>query len=415
MDEGHFRRKLTPRRIIIILAVLALVGGLGYRLYPYAGVLIFGAEKFFGYNNYDLHVKASKPKQETLTVTVSAIGTLRADQSVTIAPEIDGRIVFITDKEGRRVEKGEVLLKLDDAIDRADLAQARAELTLAQTTYERAQGLVEKKVGTERARDEALSGLRVAEAHVALAQARVAKATIEAPFGGILGLRQKSIGGYVQAGDVVLTLTSIDPLLVDFRIPETDFAAIKVGQQLEFSTDALPDLFHAVVVAIDPQIDIDGRSLAVRARVENPDHVLRPGLFARVQLVVSRRENALIVPESAIVMQADSAAVYKMVDDKTMLTKVKMGLRRYGDVEIIEGISADDLIVTDGQIKLQDGTKVVVEIADPASSEPAASTQESSETPAPEASEPAESMPEEDQAPAEESAPEPTTDESGTP
>lgn len=347
---------LTKRRLVIILLVAAFASFVGWKIYGRMTGAGVGAPMGGG-----VPVTAVQPKSESIAVTLAAVGTLRADQTIVVAPEVEGRISGIPAREGEAVKRGDVLVTLDDSIDRAELAQARAELTLAKANYERADELLRSKVGTTRTRDEALSALRVGEAKEALAAAKLAKKTITAPFAGILGLRQESVGSYVKAGQSILTLSSIDPLLVDFRMPESSLPRIAAGQKIAFHVDAIPDRsFDAEVYAIDPQIDAEGRSLAVRGKVANADGALRPGLFARVELEVARRDNALIVPETAIFLQGDSAFVYRVVDGKATQTKVELGIRRPGEVEVRSGIAPTDLVVTDGQIKLRDGVPVML-------------------------------------------------------
>ena len=215
---------------------------------------------------------------------ISAVGSLRSDESVVLRPEVAGRIQSIDFRKGSPW-RGQALVRLDDSVPRAELAQARANLTLAQTHYRRAVELQGKGFVSQKARDESASSLKVQEAAVALAQARLDKMTITAPFSGIAGLRSVSVGDYVSQGQDLAPLEAIDPLKVDFRVPEMYLNKVGVGQQLTLRMDALPGEDRpGLVYAVSPLVDAGGRSILLRATVANRDAVLRPGMFARVQL-----------------------------------------------------------------------------------------------------------------------------------
>jgi membrane fusion protein (multidrug efflux system) len=185
--------------------------------------------------------------------------------------------------------------------------------------------------------------------------------TLMAPFDGVLGLRKVSVGDYVTPGQDMVNLESIASLKVDFRVPEIFLAALKPGQEIGVTVDAFPGRrFDGVVYAIDPLVDEAGRSVALRARIPNADRELRPGAFVSVTLVVERRENAVMVPEQAMVARGGEQFVYRIVDGVAVLTGVTTGKRRNAQVEIIKGLAAGDVVVTAGQMKLRDGVAVTV-------------------------------------------------------
>jgi membrane fusion protein (multidrug efflux system) len=187
------------------------------------------------------------------------------------------------------------------------------------------------------------------------------KTRIVAPFSGIVGLRRVSVGEYITAGQALVNLEEIDPVKADFRVPEKFLPAIRVGQTIHIKIDAFPDeTFEGKVYAIDPRLDVAGRSLLVRAILPNKDQRLRPGLFARVTVLLQLKEDALSVPEQAIVPQGDSQYVFKIVDGKVQLTKVVIGTRREGRVEIVEGLDVGDEVVTAGQLKIRHGSAVAI-------------------------------------------------------
>lgn len=299
-------------------------------------------------------------------ISVDAVGTLISNESVVLRPEVTGRVAAIAFTEGATVRKGEVLLELDSSIERAELAQAEAQRALAATNFERAKELRRNNVGTQRALDEAEAALRIAEAQVELARARLDKRRLVAPFDARAGLRKVSLGEYVTGGTDIVNLEQIDPLKVDFRVPELFLAAIRERQRITLSVDAFPnESFTGLVRAIDPQIDRAGRAIVIRAEIDNRDGRLRPGLFARVRLTLAERAEALFVPEEAVQPQGERHFVYKVVDGgngKTVakLTQVELGSRRKGEVEVLSGLSRGDVIVAAGLLRVRDGAAVKV-------------------------------------------------------
>jgi membrane fusion protein (multidrug efflux system) len=306
-------------------------------------------------------VEAAKVTAAPLSEQVTAIGTLLSDEAVTVSSEIPGRLKEIHFQEGQPVEKGAPLFTLDDSVYRAQLDDAEAKLKLAEQTNQRTSTLFSNKYATAQSADEATSNLAVSTAATELARVQLEKTRIVAPFSGIVGLRHVSVGEYITAGQALVNLEAIDPVKADFRVPEKFLPAIRVGQTIRIKVDAFPDAsFEGKVYAIDPKLDVSGRSLLVRALVPNNDQLLRPGLFARVTVLLQLKEDALTVPEQAIVPQGDSQFVYKIVDGKVKLTKVVTGTRREGRVEIVEGLTVGDEVVTAGQLKIRDGSAVSV-------------------------------------------------------
>jgi membrane fusion protein (multidrug efflux system) len=306
-------------------------------------------------------VEAVPARLGSLTRTIDAIGTLRSDESIVIRPEVAGRIARIQFAEGSRVDKGAVLVELDASVARAQLAQARASLVLSRANLERAQELFGRGAMSGRARDEAVSKLRSDEAAVALAEAVLEKMTLVAPFPGLVGLRKVSVGDFVAVGQEIANLEKIMPMKVDFRVPEIYLGAVSTGQAIEVQVDAFPDRkFGGTVYAIDPLVDERGRSIVIRARVPNEDAALRPGVFARVKLIVTERNDALLVPEEAVVPMGAERVVYRVIDGKAVGARIRIGARRGGAVQVLDGLSPGDMVVTAGQLKLRDGAPVTV-------------------------------------------------------
>ncbi len=307
----------------------------------------------------EITVEAIKVATVTLPQTITTVGSLRSDESVTLRPEVAGRISSIAFQEGQRVAKGALLVRLDTAVPQAEAQQARANYVLAKTKFDRAVDLAKSNFISGQAKDEAENNLKVAEASLQLAEAKLAKMDLRAPFSGIIGLRSVSVGDYVKEGADLVNLEAIDPLKVDFRLPEVYMRQVQVGQALQIQLDALPGkTFEGRVFAVNPLIDAAGRAVVIRAIVRNPDTSLRPGMFARVRVITRDAQEALVLPEQALVPQGDQQFVYRVVDGKAVRTKVEVGQRRDAKVEILNGLGKDDVVVTAGQLKLRDGAPV---------------------------------------------------------
>jgi len=306
-------------------------------------------------------VEASRVTIVKLPQALNAIGSLRSDETVVVRPEVAGRIATIAFREGERVAEGQVLVRLDDSVQKADLDRAKANLVLSRTKHERAIDLRNKGFVSTQALDELENSVKVAEADAQLMTARVNKMTLLAPFAGTVGLRQASVGDYVKEGQDIVNLESLDPLKVDFRLPELALSQLQNGQTLQISLDALPDkAYDGKVYAINPLIDANGRAIVIRAQVPNRDGKLRPGMFARVRLFTSDNRDSIVIPEEALFPVGDEKYVYKVVDGKALRQKVGIGQRREGRVEIVNGLARDDVIVTAGAIKLREGVAVTI-------------------------------------------------------
>lgn len=305
-------------------------------------------------------VDVARVTSAMLVDDVNAVGTIRSNESVVIRPEVSGRIVKLNFADGQQVRKGQLLIAFDSTVNQAEVEQAKAELGIAKANYERVADLAKQKFMSDRARDESLANVHVLEAKLALAQARLSKLDIRAPFSGIVGIRNVSIGDYVKDGTDLVNLEDISSVKVDFRVPERYADLVHRGQAIEVVVDALPGKpFRAKVDAVDPQVDSAGRSALLRGRIENPEGRLKPGMFARVRLILAERDNALVVPEESIVPQGGKVMVWKVVDGNAVKTEVKTGLRRAAKVEITQGLALNDIVVTAGQIRLsKDGTPV---------------------------------------------------------
>ena len=314
-------------------------------------------------------VEAAKVRLAAITDETQTVGSLRSRQGVMIRPEVGGRITQLNFNDGARVSKGQLLVQLDDQLQAAQVQQSQAELSIAQANHKRNQELVAQGFISQRSVDESAANLQVSQAKLALAQASAARLKIVAPFDGIAGIRTANVGDYLKDGADIVNLEDIDALYVDFRLPERYQTKVQRGQQASVDVDALPGRkFVAVVQAIDPLLDANGRSVAVRACIDNRQLQLRPGMFARVNAVFGERQDAHVVPEEALVPQGQRQFVMLLQptpgDAEAWTTKrveVKVGVRRPGQVEVAGELQPGDMVVTAGQQRVQrDGTLVRV-------------------------------------------------------
>ncbi|NKB45124.1 MAG: efflux RND transporter periplasmic adaptor subunit [Alphaproteobacteria bacterium] len=299
-------------------------------------------------------------KGEPFIEQEGAVGSLASDEAVIIRSEIAGRVDEIGFIEGQPITKGDLIITIDDSIYRAEFNQAEARLNLSQANYDRAVNLEGRGAGTQRALDEASSKLQEDRATLDLARARLDRTKIHAPFSGVMGIRKVSPGDYLMAGQEIVNLEAIDPIKVAFALPEVMLSVAKTGQSVVVQIDAFPDEnFIGEVYAIDPRIEASGRSVTLRARVPNPDGRLRPGLFARVGIIFERRENAIMIPERALVPIQTRQTVFVVENGIVSLRDVTTGGHKGGNVEITSGLSVGDTVVTGGQLKLREGATVV--------------------------------------------------------
>jgi len=358
-------------------------------------------------------VEVAQVELMDLVDETQTVGSLRSRQGVVLRPEVSGRITQLNFRDGDRVKKGQLLIQFDDQLPAAQVQQALAELNIAKENYTRnaeqvpaaqvqlAQAelniakanftrnaeLVAQNFISRRTLDESAAAQQVAEAKLALARATQSRLKIIAPFDGLAGIRSVNVGDYLKDGADIVNLEDMDAIFVDYRLPERFQTKIRRGQSSVIELDALPGRkFSAIVLAIDPLIDANGRSVGVRACIDNRRLQLRPGMFARVNAVFGQRDRARVIPEEAIVPQGGKQFVIKVVNGTTpnsrvsQRTEVKLGLRSPGKVEVLEGLEPGDSVVTAGQQRVQrDGTEVrVLDVAAaavpgaPASGAPAA-------------------------------------------
>ena len=316
-------------------------------------------------------VEAGKVELMALADDAQGVGTLRARQSVMLRPEVSGRVVKLGFADGQRVAAGQLLVQLEDSLQAAQLLQAEAQADVARTQLKRNRELLSQGFVSASAVDQAEATLKVAEAQVALSKAQLQRMQVRAPFAGTAGIRAVNLGDYVKDGADLVAVEDSSAMWVDFRLPERFLPRLKAGQEVEVVLDALPGkAYKARVEALDTQLDANGRSLLVRARLAGDTGLLRSGQFARVRVVFALREQALVVPEEALVPMGTQQYVIKLVpgpEGKGLVSQrieAKLGVRVPGKVELLDGVKAGDLVATAGQARLMRGPAQPVKLVD---------------------------------------------------
>ncbi|NRF69929.1 efflux RND transporter periplasmic adaptor subunit [Aquincola sp. S2] len=306
-------------------------------------------------------VEVGRAQTTRLEEDAQAVGTLRSIQGVMLRPEVGGRVQKLGFTDGQRVRRGQVMVQLDDALQQAQAQQAAAQASIARTNLQRNRELVAQNFVSQSVVDQAQANLEVAEAQVALAQAQLQRMKVLAPFDGIVGIRNVSIGDYVKDGADLVQVEDLSTVWVDFRLSERYLAQLKPGQAVAVNLDALPTRSYAArVEAVDSQLDASGRSLLVRARLANPGGELRSGMFARTRIVFGVRDQAVTVPEEALVPMGEQQFLVKVVDGPngaklSQRIVARIGARAAGRVEVLDGVAAGDLVVVAGQARLMRG------------------------------------------------------------
>src|SRR3954462_8286115 len=363
--------------IIVGLLLALLVGGLvGFN--AFRGKMI---AQFFANNKPPpVAVAIAEEKTEVIPNLLTAVGDLAAVHQVNVTSDVSGRITDIMFEAGSNVKSGTPLVQLFDAPDQADLASFKAQATVSQLSLERAKQLAARQFGPQATVDTAQAAYDQANAGIAKTQAIISQKLVRAPFDGELGVRHIEVGQYLTAGTQIVTLTDLSKLYANFTVTEKDSGQLKVGQAIRVAVDAYPGRrFDGKITAIEPQIASETRNIRVQATLDNPGHILKPGMFATTTVVLPDKPPVLTVPETAVdyTLYGDSVfliAEKKEDDGKTSLsavrTFVRTGNRVNGRAEIVSGVKDGDRVVAVGQLKLQSGAAVTIS-PDPAPPIPA--------------------------------------------
>lgn len=358
------------KRMLIMLVLFGVVlGGLfGFKVFVNGKI----KEAMAGMANTPQTVSAAKADSSDWQPTIDAVGSLRAVRGADLSLEVPGVVEEILFQSGDEVQAGQILLRLRAEDEVAKLQSLEATAQLAQITYDRDVQLFKARAISQAVVDNDEANLRNFKAQVAQQKAIVDKKTLRAPFAGRLGLRQVDLGQFLSAGTVIATLQSLDPIFVDFLLPQQAVAQLTVGAKVEAKVDAFPDrVFTGKITAINPRIETASRNIQVRATLPNADQKLLPGMFATVQLETGAAQRLITLPQTAVSYNPYGSLVYlvddkgKGADGKPQLTArqvfVTTGATRGDQVAILKGVAEGDMVVTSGQIKLRNGVPVVVD------------------------------------------------------
>lgn len=306
-------------------------------------------------------VEVTKAKTKSLNRQITITGSLRASQGITLRPEVAGRITQIYFRSGEIVAAGTPLIELNNSVISAELEQSKAELQLAEQNYDRESDLYKTHTVSKADYDEIVSKLNTAKAKVAQNKAQLDLTLIKAPFTGKLGLSAVSLGDYLNIGQEIVSLEAVDPIEVEFNVPQVYLSNIAVGNNVQIKLDAYPrNLFIGKIYAIDAVMNLSNRTFGVRATIPNKEGKLLPGTFAEVTLNISTGTSAILIPQVAVFYDVGQAFVYKVVNNKAIKTKVTLGERDQENVEVLDGLKADDTVITAGQLNVNDGSQVKV-------------------------------------------------------
>jgi len=311
-----------------------------------------------------LRIRVHRVVPIALTERLSTTGTLRANEEVDIVSEVSGKISAIHFEEGSRVAAGDLLLKIDDSELVAERQRAIYRVELAERAEARQQQLLDDGVISREHHDVALGELNVLRAELQLIEAQLLKTEIRSPFSGILGLRWVSPGSYLSSQTRIASLHDLDPVKLDFTVPEKYSALMKVGDEISFAVGGFERSFPGTIFAIEPSVDASTRSLWMRARCPNSDGALLPGTFANVDLVIRSVPDALTVPSIAVIPELGGKRVFVYENGTAESRAVETGIRTESVVQIVSGLAEGDLVITSGILQLRPGLEVEIEEAE---------------------------------------------------
>ena len=367
-DKPHKRPVRLVRWFLIVgLLLAAVVSGLGFFKFVFLPNLF---KEIFSKPPPPASVNIATAKSETIPNLLTAVGDLAAVHQVNVTSDVNGRITEIQFTAGASVKEGTPLVQLYDGPEQGDLANFKAQLRVAQISLDRAKQLAERQVGPQATVDTAQAAFDQASAGIAKTEAIISQKLVRAPFSGELGVRKVEVGQYLTAGTQIVSLTDLSALYANFTVTEKDSAQLKVGQIVRIAVDAYPGRsFEGKITTIEPQIATETRNIRVQATIQNPDKILKPGMFATTTVVLPDKPPVITVPETAVDYTLYGDSVYllsekKEEDGTTKLTVtrtfVQTGNRVEGRAEILKGLKDGDRVVAVGQLKLQSGSAVTI-------------------------------------------------------
>ncbi len=307
-------------------------------------------------------VEIAKAQSKIWQDSISSTGTISAFNGIKLSPEIPGRITKIYFKSGQFVEQGVPLIQIYPDVIKAQLEKAQAQLKLSKLEYQRDLKLYKKKFVSKEELDKLKANLDSAMAEVNLQNAQLKQYLLTAPFSGKLGLRKVSLGDYVNPGEDLVSLQSVNPMLVDFSVPQVYQGEIQVGDQVTITSDALPKAYSGKISAIDSIVDPNSRMIGIQASVPNNDHILVPGTFVEVKIKIKHAYPVIVIPTTALVYSTSGNYVYRMINHKAVKTNITLGkMLKNNQIIVIQGLHDGDVVIIGGQVKLFDGSPVLTE------------------------------------------------------
>ncbi len=353
MNKVATKQKIVLALVVCLIVLLAAGGGFYYTLKKKGpkGGGPRGPRK-------SVAVETVIVNQQTLENKISAVGTILSNESVTIKPEVPGIINSIGFEEGNTVEEGKILFALDTDLLKAEYEEVEANYNFASSQFERAQKLKKDGVIPSEEFDDRLRAYLNAKSRLNTLATRLKKHTIRAPFHGTLGSRMVSIGDYVGIGESLVNLEDLSQVKVEFYVPQRFINRLSEGQPVRVSIEPLPQSYEGTVYLIDPTLDPETRSALIKAKVPNPENVLKPGMFCTVTIVIETIENALAVPLEARVSRGEKHFLYVVEDDKAVMRPVQLGIFAEGSIQITDGLKPGDRVIVAGLQKIGPGTPV---------------------------------------------------------
>lgn len=350
----------TLKRLITVVVLLSVFGLLAWpKVKPLFSASSEG-ESDGGSNrgNSTLQVEAVELDYESIEDRIYSSGTIRANEVVELSTETAGLITEILLQEGRSVERGDLLVKINDSELQAQKQRAEYRLSLAEQREARQQRLLERGGISQDEYEATLNEVNVLRAEVRLIEAQIEKTEVRAPFTGVVGLKYVSTGSYISPDTRIASLQDVDPIKIDFSVPERFLARVSVGDLIEFSVQGVDSTFTGEVYAIEPRIDTDTRTLQVRAISDNPDRVLFPGAFANITLILDQIDDAIMLPAIAIIPELNRQKVFVARDGKVEEVEIRTGIRTSNKVQVIDGLQVGDVVLTTGLLQARPGMDI---------------------------------------------------------
>ena len=368
-DQSDNKKSPTTKRMVIMLIIMGVIFG---GIFGYQAFMSRMIKKYMAAAGVPpVTVTAMQADYQTWQPRLSSVGTLRAKRGVDVTSEMGGQVHALHMVSGAEVKAGELLVELNAETDKAQLEALTAAAELARTVYERDRKQFEIKAVSQAVVDADAADLKVKRAQAAQQQAVIDKKSIRAPFSGRLGISTVNIGQYLNPGDKIVTLQALDTLCVDFYLPQQNLSRIKPGQQVNITTDAFPgEDFIGKITAVSPKVDMATRNFQIEAGIDNPGHKLLPGMFATVAVSAGEAKSHLTLPKTAVTYNPYGDTIFLVEekgttkDGKPALTAkqtfVTLGPERGDQTAIIKGIKKGDMVITSGQLKLKNGSPVIV-------------------------------------------------------